>query len=122
MPFETRKIEEDEFVLSRFDGLLTLAELEAGRRQIKEVLQQCRWEKVLVDLRGVQPAVSTLELLEFNKAHATELPHTQIAVLIDHGLGGDGKFSENVAVSRGVNYRIFFDEDSAKKWLTRKRY
>ena len=29
-------------------------------------------------------------------------------------------FSENVAVNRGVNYRIFFDEESAKKWLTKK--
>jgi hypothetical protein len=120
MPFETRIIEEDKFVLSRFDGLLTLDELETGRRQIKEVLKQCRWRKVLVDLRGVQPVVSTLELLEFNKAHATELPYTQIAVLIDRKLGDDGRFSENVAVNRGVNYRIFFDEESAKKWLTQK--
>ena len=55
MPFETRIIEEDKFVLSRFDGLLTLAELENGRRQIKDVLRQCRWEKALVDLR-VSPA------------------------------------------------------------------
>jgi hypothetical protein len=120
MPFETRKIEEDKYVLCRFDGLLTLAELEAGRRQIKDVLQKCRWEKVLVDLRGAQPAVSTLELLQFNKAHATEVPHTQIAVLIDQEVRRDGEFSENVAVSTGVNYRLFLDEDSAKKWLTKK--
>ena len=119
-PFETRIIEEDKFVLSRFDGLLTLAELENGRRQIKDVLRQCRWEKALVDLRGVRPAVSTIELLEFNKAHATELPNTKIAILIDHELEDDGMFSENVAVNRGVNYRIVFDEESAKKWLTKK--
>ncbi len=115
MPFTTKKMDEGRFVLSRFEGRLTILDLQECRSQIKGALRESRWKKAMFDLRGVEPAVSAHDLYDF--VTAGQLPYTQIAVLIDDVHKENGTFIENLAANRGLSRKVFYCEESARKWL-----
>lgn len=105
------------FVRARVVGSPTLAEF-------LEVLQQlgrdsAAWPQglVLIDLRGVIPVYSFTEQFTLGEEVGRSLKHLRrFASVVAKGRATH--VSEKAAKHRGVNVRVFEDDDEAIAWLT----
>src|SRR5688572_33352581 len=107
---------QEQFVRARVEGSPTLAE-------ILELLQKlgrdsAAWpqERVLIDLRGVIPVYSFTEQFTIGEEVGRSLKHLRRFASVV-APGRITRVSEKAATHRGVNVRVFDDEDQAVTWL-----
>jgi len=119
MSFVAEKVDEKRYVLLDFECSVTISELEQSRTAIKGLLRESSgYRKILVDMRKVSLAVSTIDVHRFVASHKDELPAgCLIAVIVDPKDWEIAIFSENVAHMRGVYLRAFRDALQARNWL-----
>ena len=86
-----------------------------------DITRQHGYSKILVDVRDFNYFLSTLKrfnISEYWVKISIESDYIKTAVL------GDGekmdKFTENVIVNRGGNFKLFTDEQDAINWLSGK--
>jgi len=118
MSFSTKEIMEEEYVLLRHEGTLTIDELYAGRIEARDLLEKNRWKRLLVDLSQASIGVRLIELFNFTVSHsATFAGYLVIAVVGSHENSQDTTFAEAVAHNRGLRMKVFHDFDQARAWL-----
>ena len=118
MPFIEKAIHNGKYVLIRHEGQFTRDEFEKSAVSTKNLLDEHRWNRLLVDLRGVTnrvPIVDVYFIIEFDMK---VFPFVQIAVVFPPSREEDGRFADNVAANRGVNLKSFTDYEQAVTWLT----
>jgi len=75
---------------------------------------------VLIDIREAEIDVSTLDIFDVTKAHATLFPTNIKHAMVyrpDENTLQDANFFENVASNRSVQARAFTDLETAMDWL-----
>ena len=121
MPFTVEDVDASEYVLIRHEGKFTRDEFEESTVSTKKLLDEHRWNRLLVDLRGVEnrvPIADVYYIIEFDKK---VFPLIRIGTVFPPGLEEDGKFADTVAENRGVRLKSFTDYEQAVAWLTTKQ-
>ena len=118
MAFIARMLDEEQFVLLQFEGILTISALVASRKALRLLLQDTPWRKILVDLQNVSNTVRTADIHEFVSSHYKEFPaNIRIAMIVDPRDWNDSIFAEVISQNRGTKMRAFQNCDQAKEWL-----
>jgi len=104
-------------------GVWTLETAKQAQSEASRIVRQQNLAGILVDLREADVRFSSSQLFELSSSHAEMFPAlTRHALLVsveqEKELQADLKFSENVAVNRGVTQRTFTDPDDARRWLS----
>jgi hypothetical protein len=116
--FSTMKIMEDEYVLLRHEGPLTIDELYAGRIEARDLLEKNGWKRLLVDLSRASIGVRLIELFTFTVSHTATFPeYLVIAVVGSQENYQDAVFAETVSSNLGLRMKVFHNFDRAKAWL-----
>jgi hypothetical protein len=121
MPFELKV---DRRILDILvTGTWTLDIAKRAQSEASRIVKQQGLAGILVDLRKADIRFSASQLFELSSSHAELFPaQTRHALLVSAGQGkqlqADLKFSEDVAVNRGVTQRTFTDPEEARRWLS----
>jgi hypothetical protein len=90
----------------------------------KEILEAClknKTSRVLVDVRGLEGRLSTVDAYEIPTSYFPKLRRpgmlTKAAIVDVKEFKDSYQFFENVAVNRGYNLRMFGDIAEAIEWL-----
>lgn len=121
MPFIEKAIHDGEYVLIRHDGQFTIQEFEESSVSTKKLLDEHRWNRLLVDLRGVMNRVSITDVYYIVNFDKKVFPLVRIGVVFPPGREEDGRFAETVAENRNVKLKAFVDYEQAVTWLTAKQ-
>lgn len=104
-------------------GRLGISELTEARQQAADALARNSMTRMLVDLRDADmSSVSVTDAFKFNATHHTVLGQVaglRIASLVRPEHLQISRFSETVALNRGMEYRVFATVDGAVEWLTK---
>jgi hypothetical protein len=123
MPFLSTYSIEDKIIVSR--GIGTVSVIEIGRA-IKENIElslkhNCHlW---LIDFSDALAEITIMQLLTTaEKVPVLLEPYTDLKKRLKRAFVTKdqfevSKFYENASVNRGLNFRVFIDIDSARKWL-----
>ena len=121
MPFIEKAIHDGEYVLIRHDGQFTIQEFEESTVSTKKLLDEHRWNRLLVDLRGVTNRVSVTDVYYIINFDKKVFPLVKIGVVFPPGREEDARFAETVAENRNVKLKAFVDNEQAMVWLTGKQ-
>jgi len=121
MPFTQAARHEGKYVLIRHEGRLTIQEYEESTVITRRLLDEHRWNRLLIDLRDVTNRVSITDVYYIIAFDQKVFPLVQIAVIFPPEHEEDGRFADNVAANRGVNLRSFVDCEQAVAWLTAEK-
>jgi hypothetical protein len=120
MSLTTKAIHVGEYVLVRHAGT-TRDELVEARSSAKKILNEQRWNRLLIDMRGVEGRVSVTDAYYSMEAIARELSYARIGLVFPPEREEEGRFAETVATNRGVQLKAFTDYEQAVGWLTEKQ-
>lgn len=118
--------DESDMIEATIRGRVDMPTLEALRVQTLQLAAVHHCFRVLADLRGVEPVVSTVDI--FRQPQRTEdaleaigVPKSEFwrAFVVDD-TGGDVQFFEDVAVNRGHTVKLFRNVSDAIDWLRTK--
>jgi hypothetical protein len=75
------------------------------------------WNRIVVDIRNLQPMPTTMEVISLASDLSSDLPRSaRIALVVSPEQAEYGKLVERVARIEGVNLHIFFEIADAKEW------
>lgn len=122
MPTNITIIHTQDFIRAKPDGALDLT---ASRKLLKDLvteLDTAGKHRVLVDTRGADVHLSTVEIFELGVAVAREpaLAREKIALLHPPEEKVDAGFFETVSLNRGASVRAFTEFEAAVTWLIMK--
>lgn len=120
MSFTQTAIHEGKYVLIRHEGHLTIQEYEESTVITRRLLDEHRWNRLLVDLREVTSRVSITDVYYIIEFDQKVFPLVKIAVIFPPERAEDGRFADNVAANRSVKLKSFVDCEQAVAWLTSK--
>ena len=118
MSFIAKANKKGKYALVTHEGKFTREEFEEARSIAKIMLDKHHWNKLLVDLRGIDnrlPAEDNLYAIESN---VRVLPHVKIALVFPLELQNEGTFSEAASAKLRVHLKSFVDYEQAVAWLT----
>lgn len=119
MPTNIRIIQTQDFVRAKPDGVLDLATSRDLLKNLATESETAGKYLLLVDTRGANVRLSTLDNIELGTAVAAEpaLAGKKIALLVAPEEKVDAVFFEAVTRSRGAYLRAFSEFESAIAWL-----
>jgi hypothetical protein len=118
MSFIAKTISIGRYALVTHEGKFTREEFEEARSIAKIILDEHRWDKLLVDLRGIVSRMPTADKLFAMESNVRVLPEVKIGLVFPLKLKEEGRFAETVSANRGVNLKSFVDYEQAVAWLT----
>jgi hypothetical protein len=99
----------------------TRDEFEEALSSAKKILAEQRWNRLLIDMRGVEGRVSLADAYYSMESIAREFPLVKIGLVFPPERREEGSFAEIVAANRGVQLKSFMDYEKAVAWLTDKQ-
>jgi hypothetical protein len=119
MPYElTPRVQKDVLTATGVRNLETVA---AIAQELKSLCKEHGVVKVLVDVRGLEGRLPTLDTLLLVTRHFKTLRDLRVlrkAAVLDQNLTKKRHgFLEDLAFNRGYRFRIFEDLDEATEWL-----
>ena len=121
MNYELKMIEKVGFAAAVLGGVRTPDTLLAAAAQATAFCDERNISRVLIDLRSMSGGLDTLETYD---VAGRELPRQEAvrrvlkSAILDRPENIERiRFFETVAVNRGLNVRVFADEETAVEWL-----
>ncbi len=118
MSFITKAVNVGEYVLVRHEIEAIRKEFEEALSNVKRMLDEHRWKKLLIDMRGIESRLGVAEVYYSMESIAKELRYIKIGIVFPPEREEEGNFAENVAINRGVKLKSFVDYEQAEAWLT----
>lgn len=116
----TTRVQED-VLIADATGVRDLERVAAIAQELKSLCEKQGVAKVLVDVRGLEGRLSTLDTLLLVVRHFKTLRDFRViskAAVLDQDLSKKRHgFLEDLAFNRGYRFRIFEDLDKAREWL-----
>lgn len=109
-------LDRDQFLEVRVSGPFTLARFKDHMLRAVMATKERRLRHLLLDVRGLIGAPSTLDRHELGRAGVESKVDFKVAALITAEQAKDN-FASTVARNRGVNVQTFQDRDKALAWL-----
>ena len=114
MPEEVTYEPHDKLIRVRAWGVDPIEDWIASKEMVVQLHDTHGVFQLLVDVSELETAPPILDIFDFGQAW----PHTiRAAILFGEKTNKDLQFVETVAVNRGKQMRIFYDEDEALLWL-----
>lgn len=108
---------DDRCLFVTYQGNSPFHELLSTRYVTNRYLVVKHWNRIIVDIRNLQPMPPTMEVISLASDLSSDLPRsTRIALVISPEQTEYGKLVERVARIEGVNLHIFFEIAKAKEW------
>ena len=118
MSYFIKPVKKDQCVFVTYQGEMTPGEIMAARYEANELLSMKRWNRIVVNIAGLQSTPKTLELINQASDLSSDLPpRTRIALVIRQDQVKDAKLVESVARIEGVFLAYFLDPDKAALWV-----
>jgi hypothetical protein len=110
-------VEEDKCVFLTYEGDMPLVEMVTARYEANELLAARRWNRIVVNITGLQSKLTALELFELARVLSSDLPHNaRVALVVRSEQTRHAKFAESVARNDGMALKFFFDVEKAAAW------
>ena len=107
----------DQCLFVTYQGSSPFHELLSTRFVTNRYLVVKHWNRIVVDIRNLQPLPTTMEVIELASDLSSDLPRSaRIALVVSPEKAEYGKLVERVARIEGVNLQIFFEIAKAKEW------
>ena len=108
---------EDQCLFVTYKGSSPFHEMLSMRHTSNRYLVMKHWNRIVVDIRNLQPMPTTMEVISLASDLSSDLPPSaRIAVVVSAAQAEYGKLVERVARIEGVNLQVFFDIAHAKAW------
>ncbi len=117
MPYAITVDREEDYIGVQVFGRLSLEEVNELMAKTSDIRQNHGLDRILSDHRGVTDLPGIADLYKLGKSLAEELFHGAKLAVIGGALQNDEEFAEDVAVNRGVDVRLFHEEQAAREWL-----
>jgi hypothetical protein len=118
MPCSINPVKADQCVFVTYAGKMTRVDIMAARYEANELLSMKRWNRIVVNIAGLQSTPMTMELIDLASDLSSDLPpSTRIALVVRPDQLKDAKLVENVARIEGVLLTHFLDPDMAAFWV-----
>ena len=112
MPCSINPVKADQCVFVTYAGKMTRVDIMAARYEANELLSMKRWNRIVVNIAGLQSTPMTMELIDLASDLSSDLPpSTRIALVVRPDQLKDAKLVENVARIEGVLLTHFLDPD-----------
>ena len=93
-------------------------EMMIARNAANRYLVMKHWNKIVVDIRNLQPMPTTMEVIHLASDLSSDLPRsTRIALVVNPEQAKYAKLVECVARIEDMQLNYFFDMEKAKVWL-----
>ena len=110
-------VKEDQCLLVTYKGNSPFHEMLSTRYASNRYLAIKHWNRIVVDIRNLQPMPTTMEVIELASDLSSDLPRSaRIALVINPEQAEYGKLVERVARIEGMNVHIFYEIVSATAW------
>lgn len=110
-------IKEDQCLFVTYKGNAPFHEMFSTRNASNRYLVMKHWNRIVVDIRNLQPMPTTIEVIALASDLSSELPRsTRIALVISPEQAEYGRLVERVARIERVNLHVFFEIANAKAW------
>lgn len=121
MAFVEEVIHVGEYIYIRHENEFTRNEFEESTVSTNRLLDKHRWNRLLVDLRGITNRVPIADVYHIVTFDQKLFPHVYIGVVFPKDREQDGRFAETVAENRRVKLKTFIDFEQAVDWLTKQK-
>jgi hypothetical protein len=105
-------------------GSLTIREATQSRLEAGKIMKKQGLRHVLADVSRTAYQQTTMDMMDFNSSHYEVYPlGSRLAVIVspDPEKVASARFSETVAINRGIAMRIFLKYDDGLTWLTQNQ-
>ncbi len=110
-------VQKDKCLLVTYKGSSPFQEMFSTRHASNEYLASKHWNRMVVDIRSLQPMPTTMEVIALASDLSSDLPRSaRVALVINPEQAEYGKLVERVARIEGVNLHVFFEIADAKAW------
>ncbi len=117
MTFTVKPGSDGAYIQVTHAGDMDLAEMEAGRASVAEMMKTYPCKRLFIDLVDAVPKASMTELFHFASSLSLHFPDNVKVSVVEPVPQEESRFIENVAVNRGVNVRHFCSRADAFAWL-----
>jgi hypothetical protein len=123
MSYCVNPVKEDQCLFVTYQGNSPFDEMLSTRFAANKYLVMKHWNRIVVDIRNLQPLPTTMEVIGLASDLSSDLPRsTRIALLVSPEQAKYGKLVERVARIEGMNLHIFFEIENAKEWVIETAY
>lgn len=110
-------VKEDQCLFVTHQGRSPFHEMFSTRFAANKYLVMKHWNRIVVDIRNLQPMPTTMEVISLASDLSSDLPRSaRIALVVSPEQAEYSKLVERVARIEGVNLHIFFEIADAKEW------
>ena len=114
MPFSTEFMNNGEYVLVRFEGMIRHCEFDQAHAAVKKQLKERGWGRLLVDLRQAKNRIDAANVYSSAQSTKNDAPWVSFAILYPPH-GKDVLFAEDF--KRRLRLQSFTDQEEAQAWL-----
>jgi hypothetical protein len=94
-----------------------MIEIMSARYEANALLAAKRWNRIVVDITGLQSKFAAHELFEFTRGLSADLPESvRIALVARPDQAKQAKLIEGIARNDGLFLSFFLDVDAATAW------
>ena len=123
MSFATKPVKEDQCLIVTYKGQSPMNEMMIARNAANRYLVMKHWNKIVVDIRNLQPMPTTMEVIHLASDLSSDLPRsTRIALVVNPEQAEYAKLVERVARIEDMQLNYFFDMEKAKAWLKASKH
>lgn len=117
MPFFADLMNSGLYILAEYDGILSRAEIEAGRSSLLELMQSSGCRQVLIDFSSAPSRKFTEDVYSYAESFRSFPTGIKVGLVIPMEQLWCAEFIEKLAANRGLNLKTFVDHEKAKAWL-----
>ena len=118
MSYLLNPVEEDQCVFLSYEGEMPPVEFSAARYEAHGVLDQRRWNRLVVDVTQLQSVPTAAELLDLAQALLRNVSRaTRVALVVRPEQVRPARFVEKVARRGRVFLTYFLDLEKATAWV-----
>jgi hypothetical protein len=109
---------EDQCLFVTYKGASQFPEMMAARYVTNGYLALKHWNKIVVDISGLQSMPTIMEVISLVSDLSSDLPpNTRVAVVVNPDQAEYAKVAERVARIESVRLTCFFGRQEAMKWV-----
>jgi hypothetical protein len=95
-----------------------MIEITAAQHEAHALLAENRWNRIVVDIAGLQSRFAAWELLEFAKGLSADVPESvRVALIARPDQAKQARLIQSVARNDGLFMTFFLDAEEAITWV-----
>lgn len=110
-------VKEDLCVYLTYEGNCSMIEIMSTRYEANALLAAKRWNRIIVDITGLQARFAAQELFELSRGLSADLPESvRVALVARPDQAKQARLIEGIARKDGLFLSFFLDVEAATIW------